>query len=62
MKAAMIVLSFVIAYPIFMVSVYYLAKFIFTPLEKAAAEQAKERTVLLMKAKRISRKERLVHA
>jgi hypothetical protein len=58
MKAMMIVLSFVIAYPVFMVFVYLVARIIFTPLDKAAAEQEKERFMLLMKARRIRRKER----
>ena len=63
MMAAMIVLSFVLAYPLFMLMVYILAKIIFTPLDKIAAEQQKERVVLLMKAKRVSKRERmLVHA
>lgn len=60
--AAMIVLSFVLAYPIFMFMIYLLAKVIFTPLDKLAADQEKERFVLLMKARRVKRKERrLVH-
>ena len=63
MKAAMIILSFVLAYPMFMLFVYVAAKMIFTPLDKAAAEQQKERFELLMKAKRMPRKHRvLAHA
>lgn len=62
MMAAMIVLSFILAYPVFMFMIYLLAKVIFTPLDKLAADQEKERFVLLMKAKRVRRKERrLVH-
>lgn len=63
MKAAMIVLSFVIAYPVFMLFVYVLAKIVFTPLDKAAAEQQKERFVLMMKAKRTRKTGReVIHA
>jgi hypothetical protein len=62
MKAAMIVLSFVIGYPVFMMFVYVVAKVIFTPLDKIAAEQERERFLLLMKARRVRKKERLVHA
>lgn len=60
--AAMILLSFVIAYPIFTVTIYLLAKIIFTPLDKLAADQEKERFLLLMKARRVRKRERgLVH-
>jgi hypothetical protein len=62
MKAAMILLSFVIGYPVFMMFVYLVAKVIFTPLDKIAAEQEKERFMLLMRARRVRKKERLVHA
>jgi hypothetical protein len=58
MKATMIVLSFVVAYPVFMMFVYFIAKIIFTPLDKAAAEQEKERFMLLMKARRTRKRER----
>lgn len=60
--AVMILLSFLLAYPIFMITIYLLAKIIFTPLDKLAAEQEKERFMLLMKAKRVRKRERgLVH-
>jgi hypothetical protein len=63
MMAAMILLSFILAYPVFMLMIYVLAKIIFTPLDKIAAEQERERFVLLMKAKRIRKRDRtLVHA
>ena len=62
MKAAMILLSFVIGYPVFMMFVYLVAKVIFTPLDKVAAEQEKERFMLLMRARRVRKKERLAHA
>jgi hypothetical protein len=62
MMAVMILLSFLLAYPIFMITIYLLAKIIFTPLDKLAAEQEKERFMLLMKAKRVRKRERgLVH-
>jgi hypothetical protein len=62
MEAAMIVLSFIIGYPVFMIFVYLVAKVIFTPLDKIAAEQEKERFMLLMRARRLRKKERLAHA
>ncbi len=62
MKIAMLILSFLIAYPVFMLFVYMVAKVIFSPLDKIAEEQERERYILLLKAKRISRKEKLVHA
>jgi H+/gluconate symporter-like permease len=63
MMAAMILLSIILAYPVFMLFMYFLAKVIFTPLDKAAAEHEKERFLLLMKARRTRKKERVfVHA
>jgi hypothetical protein len=58
----MLILSFVLSYPIFLALVYLSAKIVFTPLDKVAQEQEKERFMLLMKAKRMKKKERLVHA
>jgi hypothetical protein len=63
MQVAMVALSIFLAYPVFMLFVYFVAKIIFTPLDKIAAEQEKERFILLMKARRTVRKQRgLVHA
>ena len=63
MMAAMVVLSFVIAYPLFMIMIYILARIIFSPLDKVSADQEKERFQLLMKARRVRRRERqFVHA
>jgi hypothetical protein len=57
-----ILLAFIISYPIFMICMYGVAKMIFTPLDKVAAEQEKELRMLLMKAKRVKRLPRLAHA
>lgn len=58
----MIALAFVIGYPVFMIFSYGLAKLIFTPLDKLAQEQQKERVFLMIKAKRVKKMRRLVHA
>ena len=50
--AIMIFLSFLIAYPIFMVLVYLTAKVIFSPLDSVAEEQQREKVMLLAKARR----------
>ena len=63
MKVLMIVLSFILAYPVFMVFVYYVARAIFTPLEKVEAEKEREKQMLLLRARRIRRTSgKLVHA
>ncbi len=50
--AIMIFLSFLIAYPIFMVLVYLTAKVIFSPLDSVVEEQQREKVMLLAKARR----------
>ena len=55
MMAAMIALSFVLAYPIFMFLIYLLAKIIFTPLDKVAADQDKERRRVARVCARVAR-------
>jgi hypothetical protein len=63
MKALMIVLSIALAYPVFMLFVYLVAKMIFTPLDRLAAEQQRERFELMMKARRVRKIERrMMHA
>lgn len=57
--ALMTVLSFVIGYPVFMLFVYLVAKVIFTPLDKIAAEQEREKMQLLNKARRVRRSQRV---
>jgi hypothetical protein len=57
--ALMTVLSFVIGYPLFMLFVYFVAKVIFTPLDKIAVEQEREKMQLLKKARRVRRSERV---
>ena len=52
MMAIMIFLSFLIAYPIFMVLVYLTAKVIFSPLDSIVEEQQREKVMLLAKARR----------
>ena len=58
MMAVMVLLSFIIAYPLFMFFIYLLARVIFTPLDKIAEEQQKERMMLLQKARRHRKRER----
>jgi hypothetical protein len=58
----MLVLSIVLAYPVFMLCIYLMAKVIFTPLEKQAEDQRRERAELLIRARRVRRSDRLVHA
>lgn len=53
MKELMLVLSFVIGYPLFMAFTYLLIKLIFPSTDKVAAEQQRERRALLIKAKRV---------
>ena len=55
----MIILSFVIGYPIFMFFAFYIAKMIFTPLDKIAQEQKRERELLLQRARRVPKLQRV---
>ncbi|HYF68046.1 MAG TPA: hypothetical protein VD884_07915 [Ohtaekwangia sp.] len=57
MKELMLVLSFVIGYPLFMAFTYLLIKIIFPSTDKVMAEQQREREMLLIKAQRIKKYE-----
>lgn len=51
----MILLSFVIGYPVFMAFSYFVAKLIFPPIDKVLSVQEEERKNLFIKAKRIKK-------
>ena len=55
MKELMLVLSFVIGYPLFMVFAFLLMKVIFPTTDKVVSEQQRERNLLQIKAKRMKR-------
>jgi hypothetical protein len=57
--AAMIVLSFVIGYPVFLILAYVFMKLLFTPLDEVAAQQQNEKRLLLLKARRTRKKDRI---
>ena len=58
----MIALAFLIGYPLFMIFAFAIAKLIFTPLEQIAQEQRREKELLLQRARRVSRIQRIAHA
>lgn len=60
--SGMIVLAFLIGYPLFMLFAFAIAKLIFTPLEKIEQEQRRERELLLQRSRRVSKIHRLAHA
>jgi hypothetical protein len=62
MKELMIVVAYVISYPLFMVFSYFVARALFMPMEKIALEKHKERVTLMLKARRVKRTHRLIHA
>jgi hypothetical protein len=51
----MVVLSFVLAYPVFIVAAYLLARMLFPDLQKSAEEQKREREMLYQKAQRVKK-------
>jgi hypothetical protein len=53
--AVMVVLSFVLAYPVFILTAYLLARVLFPDLQKVAEEQKREREVLYLKAQRVKK-------
>ena len=62
MKELMIVFAYVISYPLFMAFSYMVARSLFMPMEKIAIEKHKEKITLMLKARRVKRTHRLVHA
>jgi hypothetical protein len=60
--AGMILLSFVIGFPIFLVMIWVLVKVLFTPLDLLDAQQQNEKKMLLQRAKRVRRKDRVKQA
>ncbi len=53
---AMILLAFVLGYPLIMVFGYFLAKVLFTPLDKIEQEQKQEKVLLMQRARRVKKK------
>lgn len=51
----MVVLSFVLGYPLFILTAYLLTKILFPDLQKLAEDQKRERALLYQKAQRIKR-------
>jgi hypothetical protein len=51
----MVVLSFALAYPVFILTAYLLAKLLFPDLQRSAEEQKRERAVLYQKAQRVKK-------
>lgn len=54
----MIVLSFALGYPLFMVFAYALYKLLFTPLDRIEEEQKREKAMVLLRARRIKTRKR----
>jgi F0F1-type ATP synthase membrane subunit b/b' len=51
----MLILSFAIAYPVFMFLIWFLARLVFTPLDQAMHVRRRETALLLAKARRVRR-------
>lgn len=62
MKELMILLSILVSFPLFMAFSYIVAKSIFPSTETVAAQQVSERQMLLQKAKRVRKTDRVVRA
>lgn len=54
----MVILSFLLGYPLFVAVAYLLAKVLFPDLKKLAEEQKREKLVLLQRAQRVKRRKR----
>jgi hypothetical protein len=60
MKELMILLSILISFPLFMAFSYMVAKAMFPSTERIAADQQRERLVLMQRARRVRRYDRVV--